>query len=317
MSIRINSFGGPLIWLFRKYFSNITSKIMLSAISKKYSKDTDEYIRFFLNEEEIPVFQNVMIETINRCNGICDFCPANKNEETRTFKKMTEDMYNGIINELEEIKWSGKLFLCVNNEPFLDKRIIAFAKYAKIKISNASIVLITNGSLLTTEKMDEMVGIVDEITINDYSERYILSKPIKRIYKHVKKHSEKYDLMKISINRRYNKEILATRAGNAPNKKNKNVKMKMSCLYPFMDFIIFPDGQVGMCCNDCKECSCFGDISKDKILNIWENEKFQDLRKAVSKGRDKYEFCKECDVVDAGEREAYIKSIKDMRWPKY
>lgn len=310
MSVSVHNFGGPLIWVFRKYCSNFTSRVMLSVVSKKYKKGTDKFIQNFLHQVEIPIFQNVMIETINRCNGICEFCPANKNDETRPFKKMTDSMYYGIINELQEIKWSGKLFLCVNNEPFLDKRIIAFAQYAKMKISSASIVLITNGSLLTTEKMDEMVGIVDEITINDYSQKYILSKPIKRIYKYVKKHPDKFGSMKISINRRYNKEILATRAGNAPNKKNKNAEIRSSCLYPFTDFVVFPDGQVGMCCNDCKECSYFGDISKDKILDIWENKKFQKLRNALSEGRDKYEFCKECDVVDAGEREAYIKSIR-------
>jgi Predicted Fe-S oxidoreductases len=310
MSIKINNFGGPLIWLFRKYCSNITSRIMLFAVSKKYLKDTDEFIQNFLHQENIPIFQNVMIETINRCNGICEFCPANKNDETRPFKKMTDDMYYGIINELQEMEWSGKLFLCVNNEPFLDKRIITFAQYAKMKILSVSIVLITNGSLLTNEKMDEMLGIVDEIIINDYSQKYILSRSIKGIYKYVKEHPNKFNTMKITINRRYNKEILATRAGNAPNKKNKNVKMKISCLYPFTDFVVFPDGQVGMCCNDCKECSCFGDISNNKILDIWKNKKYQNLRYAISKGRDKYEFCKECDVVDAGEREEYIKSIK-------
>lgn len=313
MAIRINNFGGPVVWMLRKHCSEFTSRIMLEAVSKRYSKNTDKFIRSFLEQEEPPMFRNVMIETINRCNGSCEFCPANKNAESRPFKRMADDMYHGIIDELSRIGWKGKLFLCVNNEPFIDNRIMDFSRYAKSVIPQVSIAMISNGTLLTVEKLDEMVGVVDQLTINDYSDKYVLTEGISAIYKYIRKHSDKFSGMNIVINRRYDKEILATRAGNAPNKKKKNVKVNTACLYPFTDLIIFPDGQVGMCCNDCMEVSHFGDISKDNLLDIWKNEKFQLLRKAVSTSREKYGFCKECDVIDAGEREEYIKRWLEER----
>lgn len=74
MGIKINSFGGPFIWILRKYYSKIISRIMLEFTSKRYNKITKKYIDWFLNEDQTSIFQNVMIETINRCN--CEFCPA-------------------------------------------------------------------------------------------------------------------------------------------------------------------------------------------------------------------------------------------------
>lgn len=312
MSVRINSFGGPLIWLLRKHCSGFTSKVMLRFVSKKYSKKIDKFIKYFLDQNEPPVFHNVMIETINRCNGVCAFCPANKLDESRPFKKMTEEMFFAIIAQLEEMKWTGKLFLCINNEPFVDNRIMEFCKYAKAMIPGIRTVLISNGTLLTPDIMDEMSAIVDQITINDYSERYALSPKHKQVYKHIKKNKERFKEMDITINRRYSKEILATRAGNAPNKPRKNTEVSCACVYPFTDLVIFPDGQVGMCCNDCSEITRFGDISEELLIDIWRNEKFKKLRMSMLGGQRTYPFCKECDVLDAGEREEYIGSLKGV-----
>lgn len=170
--------------------------------------------------------------------------------------------------------------------------------------------LVSNGTLLTPEKMDEMVGKIDEIVINDYSEQYALAEPHKGIYKHVRKNQERFGSMSITINRRYRKEILATRAGNAPNKPQKNNNVDTPCIYPFLDLLIFPDGKVGMCCNDCKEITDFGDITKNSLVEIWHNVKYKKLREAMKSGhRSCYPFCKDCDVVDAGEREMFIKGV--------
>ena len=67
---------------------------------------------------------------------------------------------------------------------------------------------------------------------------------------------------------------------------------------------------IGMCCNDCKEISDFGNVTKKTLLEIWTNEKFLKLRNSMMKGRNIYPFCRECDVVDAGGREKQIKQLK-------
>ena len=309
MSIRINSFGGPIVWIFRKYCSSITSRIMLKYVANKYSPNTRKYIDWFMRQEEAPLFRNVVIETINRCNGKCEFCPANTRDETRVLKKMSVDMFESIVSQLEKMKWSGKMFMCANNEPFIDKRILMFSRLAKEKIRDVQIVIITNGTLLSIEKMDEMAGIVDQLIINDYSKKYSLSETHKKIYRYVKNNHERFKGMRVTINRRYSKEILATRAGMAPNKPKKNVNITAPCIYPFTDFVIFPDGEVGMCCNDCKEITDYGNVNVQSIKEIWCNAKFHALRKSMWGGDRSFPFCRECDVLDAGEREEYIQEV--------
>lgn len=200
----------------------------------------------------------------------------------------------------------GHIYLDINNEPLIDKRIEAFSKYIKDKTS-AKVVVITNGTLLQESRIDELFKYIDEIIINDYGEKYRLSATHRNIYQYIKKNRKKFDHVKVTINRRYAKEILATRAGYAPNKPKKNNTISNPCVYPFMDIPIFPDGKVGMCCNDCFEKTDFGNVNEQSLLEIWNGKSFQDLRRKLTSGRAGIEECNRCDVVDAGSREQYIK----------
>ena len=300
MSIKINSFGGILVWWFRKNFSQYTSRIALETAARIYQKKTVEYIKKFNSSEEKPLFRLVNIETINRCNGSCAFCPANARSEKRSLKKMDEMMYKNIINQLAEISWEGQIFLNVNNEPLLDKNIIEYARYAKETLgSNVLLSMFTNGTLLTIEKLEKLAEYLDILIINNYGERYSLNENNRKIYKYVKKNRKYFENIDITINRRYSQEILATRAGSAPNKKEKNNNVNSPCIYPFTDLTIFPDGKVGLCCNDCFEVTDYGNINEEKLIEIWNSQKFDVVRNRMEKGRNYFEFCKECDVIDS------------------
>lgn len=309
MAVKINSFGGIIIWILRKNFSGITSKVMLNFTARYYKRNINNYIDWFLKQDEAPVFYNVMIETVNRCNGKCSFCPANIRDERREYAKMDDKLYKSIIRELAGIQWKGKLFLNVNNEPFVDVRIEDMAKFAKDVIPEAEITLISNGTLLNENRVRGMVGSVDELVINDYGKSYKLSDNIRKIYHDIKENEMVYQNINVIINRRYSEEILATRAGSAPNKPFKNNRISYPCIYPYTDLIIFPTGKVGLCCNDCFEITEFGQAGEQPLLDIWRCEEFDKIRYKMANGRVHCVFCEECDVVDAGGRERYIKSM--------
>ena len=310
MSVKINSFGGIATWFLRKRFSGLTSSIMLSVTARYYKKSIDQYIQWFHAQITPPLFYNVMIATINRCNGTCSFCPANVHDEKRPFQKMDKETYLLIMEELKNIHWKGKIYLNVNNEPLIDVRISEFAKTARKYLPNAQIALISNGTLKKKKKIYELSNSgVNELVINDYGSSYRLSKNIKEIYKDIRKNATRYKNISITINRRYSKEILATRAGSAPNKPRKNNHVNESCIYPYTDIVIFPSGKIGLCCNDCYEITDYGKISEKSLVDIWRGQELQQIRFAMKGGRMSLGFCQECDVVDAGGRERYIKSM--------
>lgn len=310
MTIKIQNWGWRAVWILRKYCSNFTSKVALTYADARYKKEIRRYIDQFMSvpSEEIPLFKIVNIETVNRCNGRCAFCPANTYAEKRPYKKMSPELYQKILGELREIGWYGQIFLNVNNEPFIDNFIIDKAKQAREMLGpNLELSIISNGTLITVEKLTEMGKWCNTLYINNYSESYALTPHNQQLYKFAVSNRELFKNMKIVFNRRYSKEILASRAGNAPNKPQKNIRIVSPCIYPFTDITIFPDGKVGLCCNDCFEITDFGDVNNDTMKDIWKGDPYRLARAKIATGRENYPFCKECDVSDSGFRERVIK----------
>jgi hypothetical protein len=100
--------------------------------------------------------------------------------------------------------------------------------------------------------------------------------------------------MEIIIARRYSKEVLSTRAGNTPNKPIKDNHITSPCIYPYTDMIVFPNDNVGICCNDCHEITKMGNVLSENIFDIWRGKEFADFRAKMRSGRTNCVFCKEC-----------------------
>ena len=141
------------------------AKNIFYALKKKSVIQSADYL---YNNHAL--FSSVQIETINRCNGSCSFCPVNKNQPQRPYAKMTEELFKKIVDDLASIGYKDTLTLHCNNEPFLDDRIIEFAKYARGKLPNAYISIWTNGSLLTVEKVKNIMPYLNDLTIDNYNE---------------------------------------------------------------------------------------------------------------------------------------------------
>ena len=267
---------------------------------------TESYIHRCLSSHA-PLFPIIVsIETINRCNGKCSFCSANVKDEARPFKLMDEKLFDKILSELGEINYSDIFTLFINNEPFLDKRMPDLLKEARRRLPNAKIVMLTNGSALTAEKLNAIADSVDKLLINNYNDSYELTESSKMICEHVNKNIEIFKGIDVTIERRYTKETLSSRAGTSPNYTQKQNVIHYPCIMPFTDLTVFPDGVVGICCNDAHEKTNFGNLNDQSITDILLDKKMTRLRNAVARDRSNYDFCKYCDFADAGTRINYI-----------
>ena len=150
--------------------------------------DEESYLNNFkivdelMNKKEIPLFTDIEIETINRCNGTCSFCPVNRNVDTREFKKMPEELFNKIIQELKEINYSGSVALYSNNEPLLDKRIYEFARITREELPNSYIYMFTNGTLIDMDKFLELMKYLDLLVIDNYTDEFKFHPQVEDIY---------------------------------------------------------------------------------------------------------------------------------------
>lgn len=305
--IKCVTYGGKAGWILRKHFSKYTSWAYLELQYYLRKKLFEKYIQIFNDEFDtgniiLPCL--ISIETINRCNSTCSFCPANKNSDQRPFAKMDEELFKKIIQELVELKYDGYLNLYVNNEPFMDTRIEEWYKYAKEHLPNAKMLLYTNGTLITEERFRKIIPYIDKMIINNYSDTLKLHDNVAKIYHLVQEHREYWN-KDITIQIRYINEILTNRAGAAPNMVQRNGKGRI-CIMPYTDFTVYPNGNVGLCCSDALEKTNLGNLNNQTLFDIWTSNTYQVLRKKIGKNRDTYEFCKGCDFVDAGIRNTFM-----------
>lgn len=241
-------------------------------------------------------FDCIEIETYNRCNGVCEFCPVSVKNESREEMLMTEELFKKIIDELQELNYDGKIALFSNNEPFLDGRIIEFQKYARNRLPKAFFYLYTNGTVFTLNKFIEIVDYLDEIFIDNYNQNLDLIPNVKRIVEYCEEHIELKS--KVTVMLRKPKEVLTNRGGDAPNSSICEGKFgKDSCVLPFRQLVIRPDGKVSLCCNDPLGKYTLGDLSCEKIIDVWYGEKYRKLREKIVLGRENIDKCKGCDTV--------------------
>lgn len=278
-------------------FPHMTTSIATLLYKKKLRKLYADVNRYYSEKEEYPLFTSVEIETINRCNNVCPFCPVNKNDDIREYKKMDSVLFYKIIDNLANLDFNGTIHLFSNNEPFLDERIEEFAKYARVHVPKATIDIFTNGILLTEKRFNNIIPYIDLMYIDNYNDNLKMIIPVKKIYNMVKKRGES---KKVSIHLRKYNEILSTRGGQAPNCKDLDLpELQIGCNKLFYQMVIRPDGKVSLCCNDAYGTHTMGDCHSDKLEVIWQNKKYNNLRKTMMQyGRQGIGgICKNCDVI--------------------
>ena len=93
---------GRLGWEMQKRFPGFSADSYLKLQFLTRGKSQKRYIEYFLNKEEVPQPLVVNLETINRCNSTCSFCTANKNAEKRPYKRMEDELFYKIIDQLHD-----------------------------------------------------------------------------------------------------------------------------------------------------------------------------------------------------------------------
>ena len=255
------------------------------------------FAKNFLKAESVPDFCEIEIETQNRCNNDCPFCPVNRNNDTREYKVMGEDIFYTLIEQLRAMDYRGDICLFSNNEPFLDGRILNFIEYARKNLPKARHHLYTNGSLLDKEKFSRLVENLDYLIIDNYNDNFEFNPPIKKVLDET---PEPYDFKcDVQIWMRKKNQKLDTRAGSAPNRINEENKFRPQspCILPFTQVIVRPDGTIAKCCNDPLTKITLGDLRRQTLREIWRGKAYQELRKEMYfNGRQNIPGCEFCDI---------------------
>lgn len=242
-----------------------------------------------------PLFEHIEIETFNRCNGECGFCPVNRHLDTRPAARMSEEMFKSIIDQLRALDYRGIVYPYSNNEPLLDTRIVDFVAYTRESLPKAKIYFYTNGTLLTLEKYRQLVDLVDDFTINNYCSDFRYPPHVLEIHEFAEK-TPGLD-RKTKVVMRYRQEIMTSRGGQSPNKLDILSKtLPVGCLLPARQVVVRPDGKLSLCCNDALGTMTLGDLTKESLADAWWGERYREIRERILNGRDAFELCRRCDT---------------------
>lgn len=268
-------------------------------VVRKFIKDRRYY--YYRQGEEFPSLGHgselpklVEIETINKCNSTCSFCPVNRDADPRATVRMSETVFRKIIDDLAANDFSDQINLFSNNEPFLDKRIVDFAEYAREKLPRATIQIFSNGTVLDVAKAVRILGAIDILRINNYGATQDLHGNIATIIDHLDR--ERPDLaQKVSVHMRLLDEFKDSRAGNAPNRVRLALRYRSRCAYPFYQMTIRPDGKISMCCSDALGQVTLGDVTVQSVREAWSDARRRTVQAQMLKGRDTLDVCRSCD----------------------
>jgi len=282
--------------------------------------------------------KKIHIETVLGCNARCIMCP---NSDQKTVKNyfMDDKTFHKIINEALMWKNLNSIKLSLNGEPLLDKKIVERIRYIKNK-KEIRTTFNTNGGLLNENTSRDIIESgLDRINIhisgfgNNNYKQVMKGLDFERVKKNVLKFKAlsrdikspiviaiKYVILKENIStldqaREYwesqgflfRPDVLNDRAGALKKFNDLKIYVKTGtnlkpCSLIFNHLFVRHDGLVISCWNDWYSTRVFGNVLKDKLINIFNNEKFVKLREGHLKKQIKSNsICGKCNWEDKDE----------------
>jgi len=287
-----------------------------------------------LTHERKYIPTDIYIETIALCNAKCPMCP--NRHLTRAKAVMDMKTFKNIIDKIKDEKINYKpiyIFLHFQGEPMLDGLLVERVKYIKSKLDNTDVGFSTNGHALTKDKSEKLIkeGLdfivisIDAVTKETHAKLRV-GLDYDKVFKNVN------DLIENKKKLKSNIRIMTQMVVNETNKheikefiklweeKGVNVAIKpmhnflsektsyftnenkekqmFPCLQPFLYFVVYWDGDIGLCCWDADKQFKIGNINDKSILELFNS----DIHKKVREGMLKMDcsnlpLCSSCSQI--------------------
>jgi len=248
----------------------------------------------------IPLWYVLEIELQSDCNRDCHFCPRHEDRSgirkdkdgKHVRKEMPTENVKNILDQAAKLKYKGPIGFHRLSEPFLDKRYLEIATYAKKK--GLMISEYSNGDVLKNKPdfIKKLDGLIDKITIGLYD---------------YKDHKEREELMNFWRNQFNKTKVEFSLAGEFPViRQNSDLydkdlisKVINNRCFGTNGLRIRYDGEVSLCCEDDQCTFNLGNVFESTLEDIWWSEKHVNIIKTLRKhgGRKNYPLCKKCALT--------------------
>jgi cyclic pyranopterin phosphate synthase len=250
---------------------------------KKIKKEIDYRITQTSGVTDIfSTLKNLEINITDACNRACEFCPHSEDTYQYRSDRAAPTLFSSIAEQLKEKNYTGSIVLCGYGEPTMYKPLRE--AITMLATTDAKIELITNGELLTKEKVKDLfLAGLDIINISVYEEQYVA---------HASSLVEDLEPTQWLIRNRYLGQIELVNRIEIRNGLDQN--SKGPCWLLSYKMLINHNGDVMLCCNDWTRKNIYGNIYKSNLWDIWTNN-LQEKRLELLSG-NRTGICASCDI---------------------
>lgn len=206
---------------------------------------------------------------------------------------MDQEVFEKILYDLRAINYSKLIGPFVNNEPLMDKRIDSFIRMISHILPSASSYLFSNGDLLDKERLHGLFDAgLQKVIISVHSgERVSFYREMLEYFGG--KRVAIYDVLNLNKEKSFH-----NRGGSITSEIVNQDKSEGSCVLPFRQVIVNPDGDICLCCCDFYYEAVFGNVKNSSLVDIFmNNEKLNEIREHLcKKSRKGLVLCENCSV---------------------
>lgn len=261
-----------------------------------------EYLKRISNLK-FPIFSIIEFNLHGSCNRRCAFCPRvdeelwpNKDEE------LSVSLFKKILNELKEVNYSGRISFSGFSEPTLHSRLCEILKLIKENLPNSFPEIITNGDYLNEKKLKEFFESgLKFIYVSLYTNKQTYDKLVK-LKKNLNLNDYQFSIRPRNLGSKNNFGLnLNNRAGAVDystfgKKIKEEFPLKQICNYPMYTIFVDYNGDTLICPNDWDKRKIIGNVNKENILDIWNNEQFKNVRQRLLNKDRNSKPCEKCNV---------------------
>lgn len=242
----------------------------------------------------------LQVETTNRCNGKCLFCPHHKFKEIGV---MSQDLYEKIIDEASLLPNLEMFHPMLTGEPFLDESFIERLRLARKKL-DAEFEIYTNGSFLTEKiihELKDISGLHLSVSLNGLkaeTRKKVMGLDdywqIVQSFKLMEKVGLKYRSTMVAYPEISQEEIagfiesggIAIRYQSWAGLQYPFERRRWtSCPRAINQMTVLYTGKVCLCCFDPFGDVTFGDLNNQTIEEIWNTNRHKEYQSMHKQGR--------------------------------
>ena len=263
----------------------------------------------------------VQVELTEGCNLRCSFCGIKGIREKAggPFKFMTVDTAKRIAEGMRAAKWTARVEFAMHGEPTLNPDMIEIVRIFRQNLPKSQLMITSNGGGLIKSPLKTVRALLDAglnvLALDDYKTATMVPRIVAALVdSEIKVVNYPADGLEHSPHRRGpvserrvviiqdisdadegSHASLNNHCGTGSPLNDKGAGKR--CAKPFREMSIRWDGRVSICCNDWRGRLLCGDVTKQKLVDVWNSRVFQAARKYLYHGMRDFAPCKGCDAL--------------------